>query len=534
MSLIPTSKGDGKGQTGLVPVVAKQFFKATAGTVKKEPGGYLIDNNGTMHEISEFAAESLLGNVEPEMTTGDKKLPVWKVDPGGDGFTSTTYHYHVNSCVYDATKKYLEALGLGTLTPGDKYWFEQHPRVNSDGVNKANVLAVAHGLAVPWGKGITKVYVPKMSTLGDQLKEFAQALGINPLALQTYGASNDDFIDAMGFDPNGPEAKMIRDTLRFEFVDEPPMVPCVVMMSSSAQVKKSGGTTVKGQWSSTTSGVGHADFIGPRDSVPKNWKIAFQLGPLAEYNEVNGVSINRYSNAKVAFPGESKETSSVQRKFSIWSSRVGGKTLNAWDNARRTAKNAATSAVHRQEVTPATTVQSSKSTSTAVRRSTACGKCGGMVVELDGTAYCLACDWFEVEEEVQAGISEVCPMCYSALANGICIDSSCGFNARLHVESTYFICSKHNVPLYFYQAGGGYNYVCPECLFVQRRELLTYVKNEETHPKGLITQIREFNDGKKPADTQAAGKDNGADNAIAEEIDTGGDGDGNDTEATAV
>lgn len=474
--------------------------KSNTGSKQKkddEVPGYLLDNSGTYHELSKFAAKSLAAGTDPDFTTGDSKVPVWKIDEDGERYITITGGYkHVNSCVYDAVKTCMESLGIGTLTPGDKSFFTNHPRVNSDGVNKANVLAVSHGLAVPWGVGIIRVYVPKLSTLGDQLVEFAKALGVNPLALQNYNVSNEDFIKEMSLDDDS--ATMVRKMCRFEFVDKPPR-PCVIMMSSSASVKKSGGTTVKGQWSSTTYGVGHADFIGPRDNISPNWKIAFQMGPLQEYAEVDGLSINRYSDISLAFDkGELDKTEEPHQKVSVWSSLVNGKSVNEWDRLHRPTK--PLSQGHYVSQRHGKKNGASTSPAPATITKDACAVCGGMVARLDGVSYCLSCDWYEDDIEKENDISEVCPMCYSALTTDkICKSEACGFDAAEVLESIYFICGKHNTPLYFVSKGPQTNalYICPDCAFESATGLKEYIEKGLTHPANKIVQIKEF-----------AGKDN--------------------------
>lgn len=495
MSIVRTGVGGTQPQ-----LPAKTSVTTKASTTA---GGYLVDNRGNIHDLSVWAAKSILEFVEPSYETGDGKLPVWATDKGGDRFTkTTTYKTNVNACVYNAVKECMQSLGIGTLTPGDKAFFTNHPRVSTDGVNKANVLAVAHGLAVPWGVGITRVFVPKMSTLGDQHKEFAAALGVNPLALQTYNASNEDFIASMEIDPTSDEANMVRRMFRFEFVDAPKK-PCVVMMASSGTTVKKGGTTVGGNWSSTTSGVGHADFIGPRDGTSDSWKIAFQLGPLPEYNDVGGKSINRYENVRDAFDAD-EFVQTVEEKFSTWNSLINGKSVSQWDTEYRAAHPYKPTVVQSQFVKPHTPTQ--KNTippkngvpqgSTARISTTVCKECGGMVATIDGVSYCLACDWYEDGEEVAAGIEEVCPFCYSSIDDtGKCTNKECGFDKMQHIQSTYFICSKHGTPLHFYTKAAGkdgdkYQYMCPECLYTDGENLATFIDDGRTHPRELVQQVR--------------------------------------------
>lgn len=491
---------------------------------KGKVGGYLRDSEGTLYEISEMQAEALThGKVQSvgESFKGEKGYPIWQIDKYGERYTSTTYHTPtVNSCVYDAIKKYVEAMGLGTLTYGDKKFFTSHPRVNTDGVNKANVLAVAQGLIVPWGLGITRVFVPKLSSLGDQHLEFANALGVNPMGLSNYSTSNEEFLAYFDIDRHSEEGRSMIDSYRFEFVDEP-NGPCVVMVSSSSVVKtksntKNGKTNVGGNWSSTVHGLGHADFVGPRDGLAAKWQIAFQIGRLPNYND-NG--INRYEDVSVAFGDEIKDQQKpvASKKISTWNSIVGGKTINAWDNEKRgigwqkgkytkgTGASKKNGGGH-TSVTPAKQLEliRGRTGGTSIGP---CPKCNGRTHEVESMYYCLECDWYKdalTEHSNDASSSDiddsggVCPFCYRGLtSDGICTDKDCGYDPADWTESNFFICKEHGQPLHFQlvpPAGGEdpYIYVCTECLFKNGDGLKKYVDEGRTHPHNNLVQIKKI------------------------------------------
>ena len=507
MAQAQTAKASGSKRKG----AKKKTTPVKKWTPKVE--GYLVDNDGVMHELTTQSAKALRGNVEPSMTTGDEKLPVWTTDKGGDRYT-TSGMPKVNDCVYRAVKKFVESLGLGTLTTGDEKFFRTHPRVNGDGVNKANVLAVSHGLVVPWGLGITRVWVPKMSSLGEQHLEFAKALGVNPMALATYDYSNEDLITELGLDKYSEDAATIRDTFRFEFVDEP-AGPCVVMLSNwtggkSSTTVKTGGANISGKWSSTTHGMGHADFVGPRDGLYGNWQIAFQIGRLPTYADN---SINRYQEVSEAFtPEEIAAKKNSHRTFSVWQSIVDGKSLNEWDRGSKTVQYPST-------YTPAATKPkggngaAASSTAAIITKAggsvSACPDCKGMVAEVDGVKYCLACDWYEDAEEEAAGVSieEICPICYTKVFADTkkCKNETCNYDPKDWQVSDYFVCKEHGYALEFHKFKrlgdrGEFVYVCGECLFASGMSLVEYMEKGMTHPYGKSTQIKEFPKDKKEAD----------------------------------
>jgi len=485
----------------------QQTGKAKVYTPKTE--GLLLDQNGELHELTPTPTKALLsGGVEPIMYVeiDKEQLPVWKTDTGGDAYIKTTMPT-VNDCVYRAIKKFVEALGLGSLTPGDEKFFKTHPRVNSDGVAKANVLAVSHGLVVPWGLGITRVWVPRLSSLGEQHLEFARALGMNPKAMVDYSTSNAELLKLLEIDEYSQQAMEINEAFRFEFVDTPPG-PCIVMLSNyGSSAKKTGGVTVQGQWSSTVAGMGHADFVGPRDALYGNWQIAFRIGRLPVYADDG--AINRYRDVELAFDADELKTKTDSlRTFSVWNSVVGGKTINTWDNMTRQGRPAGTTPPTKAAKTtakPQTAPKNGKDTDKVQivpRAKTApemipCPDCGGMTTIVDGITYCLSCNWYVDSEEKEAGVKEVCPICYTTMDDDgeTCLNKDCGFVQSEWDESTYFVCSIHGIPLMFRRDKGdktSYTYVCPDCMFVEDVALGRYEADDRSHSKEHTTQIREF------------------------------------------
>jgi len=487
--------------------------KAAYKTYVPPVDGYLKDNTGIIHDLSPTIVKALeKSGVLPIafLTKDDKKYPMWEVDEGGDAFIAGSAP-RINDCVYRAVKNFIEGMGLGTLTPGDRRFFETHPRVNEDGVNKANVLAVSHGLIVPWGLGITRIWVPKLSSLGDQHMEFAKALGVNPVGLSNYATSNADLIKLLELDPYGKEAYDLMQAFRFEFADRP-KGPCVVMLSNwgSGSTVKTGGTTVQGAWTKTSYGMGHADFVGPRDSLNGNWQIAFEIGRLPQYTDN---SINRYSNVAEAFTQEELlEKKQTSMKFSIWQSKVGGKTVNAWDleNKPKTVYNQAKlPSPTATKATNAPKVQDEKDKGGAVDQTSVqiivpnltdqqCPDCGNLVAELEGIQYCLTCNWWNDTSEADIEATEVCPFCYSPMTpDQICTNDDCGFDSAEWHTSEYFICGEHKIALMFHREEDSgvqprYTYVCEECMYKANESVREWIDSGQTHPREKIVQIKEF------------------------------------------
>jgi len=518
----PQAQNDNQPTKDLVPVK-----KIVPLSYQGKIGGYVMDNEGTLYEISEMQGDALThGKVQPvgESYKGDKGYPIWQIDENGERYTTSTTYYSntVNSCVYDAVKKYVEAMGLGTLTHGDKKFFTSHPRVNTDGVNKANVLAVSQGLIVPWGLGITRVFVPKLSSLGDQHLEFANALGVNPMGLSNYSTSNQEFLEFFDIDRYSEEGRSMLERYRFEFVDKP-NGPCVVMVSSSAVVNtskshKKGQTNVGGNWSSTVHGLGHADFVGPRDGLAAKWQIAFQIGRLPEYNDNN---INRYEDVTIAFAGELKDKPEpkASKKLSTWNSIVGGKTINTWDNEKRgvvwrgssdsggwsASQSKKNGGSGHTDISPAKQLELIRG---AGRTSIGpCPKCNGRTHTVEGMNYCLQCDWYkdtltehtnDVKGSDKEDSSGVCPFCYGSLASdGICTNDDCGYDPADWTESNFFVCKEHAQPLYFRlvqpkDSKSIYVYACTECLFKDGEGLKEYMDEGKTHPPRKSIQIKEI------------------------------------------
>lgn len=485
----------------MTPVVHYPASKDVVTTPKVV--GFLVDNNGVIHDMTSTAADALLdAGVEPlsmRVQTDGTQLPMWKIDEGGERYYVITQTY--NDCVFRATKTYMESLGIGTLTDGDKEFFEDHPRVTTEGVDRANVLCVVHGLVVPWGLGITRVYVPKLSTLGDQHREFAKALGMNPKAMTDNNTSNEDFIDMLELEPDSEQAKFIRETYRFEFVAEPPLRPCIVMLGNWNKGKgkddkpKTGGANVNGKWTTTSYGMGHADFVGPRDALHGEWQIAIEIGKQPEY----AIDINKYANIKVAFDKEELAINKDGRtRLSIWSSLIQGKSVTDWQKEVRERAIPIQPTGYTSALVPAEAGRppingSAHKSELSIPQATKnqCPECGGPTATVENFEYCLMCNW------VIDFLEGICPFCYGDIVNMKCETEGCGYNTINWIESTTFYCQAHNVPLFFRlldkehikEGGNVYCYACPECLYADNTLLGDFYKEGQSHDETMVMQV---------------------------------------------
>lgn len=469
--------------------------------------GYLMDTTGIVHDLLQSVVTTLeAAGVKPDAhhEEGKRSLPLWRVDEGGDRYFKKGT-LKVNDCVYRAIRKYVESLGMGTLTEGDMEFFETHPRVNGSGVGQANVLCVAHGLLVPWGLGITHIYMPKMSALGDQHSEFAKALGMNIQAIATNAVSNEEFIEFLELDPYGKQARLINKTCNFEFVDTPPG-PCVVMLSNyTGGTKKSGGANTSGKWSTNSAGVmGHADFIGPRDRLYGDWRIAFRIGKLPEYAD-NG--INKYAELDAFGAEELAAKADSMMSFSTWQSVIGGKNALEWQKAVAASKPKNLQVGKQEGGKGKGTTKSPKQNggTQAIQTLIAepCPICQGQAAKIDSYKYCLSCEWW------QDDLEGICPFCYADLSENKCA-AACGYDSAEWLESTKFACANHHVPLYFRRRDESYCFVCPECLFTKKQSLYRYFDEYTEHPAYIDIgntpdgeqAVAIINHGKEPSNEQ--------------------------------
>lgn len=463
--------------------------------------GFLRDNSGGLWSISKRSVEVLTeDDVKPfeEVVYNGKLLPVWVVDKGGERYYNTTAANttrHVNKCVFDAVKKYTESLSLGTLTSGDQKFFTNHPRVSSDGVNRANVLIVSQGLIGPWGLGIDRVWVPKLSSVGPQQEEFMKALGVNPVALTDYETSNEDLIKLLELDPKGDAARQIRDSYRFEFSDEPGR-PCVVMMSSS--VSKKSSANVGGAWSATVSGFGHADFIGPRDTIHGTWEIAFSISRNPVY--INGTDMSAYSEMDY-FDDEIKAMEEAEKnkpkELSTWSSIIGGKSISDRNKKQTPAPKVSTykPPYQQQSFNWANRKKDDDAKSNGkieTRKKETCPDCGeSSIKHYDDYAFCMKCNWWE--ELGDEDTYYKCPFCGAKmLSNGMC--PTCMFDDEIWRKSQIFSCNKHSdYDVYFSSVGPDFEkldskdfvYACPLCLKEEDVDLDQFYKAGGNHKKDM-------------------------------------------------
>jgi hypothetical protein len=502
---------DGASQVALVPM---EHYNQHFGPVASEPkpkgkyilpeyaGGYLetetrmansmihglmLTADGLLFEMRQYETQKLLDNgVEPNRRADHaehKQLPIWHVDEGGEewkklwGSGNVHYAYSVNDCVFRAVEKYIHHAGLGGFTIGDKNWFKYHPNVTQDGALKSIVLGVAHGLLYPYGLGIDRVYMPMASALGKEHKIFAKALGMNPAAIATSSISNAEFIESLGEDIDPGIAQGIVNDCRFEFVDKPP-VPCVVLVNSTItkfkKDKSKGGVNVGGNWSSTSTGLGHADYLGARDSACGTWLIAFQINKLEniQYRKpelISGFDID-VSESKEAKTSAGKDNGKDRtQELSVYKSKIGGVSVDDLAEKDRVrvragATQAAKKTTEEMKANLGEEVEIADDRFVSVEGR--CGDCGLEELEaVDDVVFC-ACGWWAIdgveEDDLFAppgASNDLCPICDSPVVDGYC--TACMYSPEHWVKSVYRFCPIHGESPYVSDQG---KFVCPDCL----------------------------------------------------------------------
>ena len=177
------------------------------------------------------------------------------------------YKIHTGSksvacCAFDATNGFMKAIGFGGLDEADRTWYKNHPLTVASGLQQAYTLGVLEALVQPYGLGISKVFVRRGMALFEEQVEWAEILGINPMAATDRGTSNAAYIASLGelAEVMGETA----DKYGFEIVEELPMGKPIVSMAGTRQA-----TT------GFAGGGGHASYHGPRSKV-HDWSMAVQ------------------------------------------------------------------------------------------------------------------------------------------------------------------------------------------------------------------------------------------------------------------
>jgi hypothetical protein len=171
-------------------------------------------------------------------------------------------------CAFDASNEYMQTMGLGKLDSADKTWYVSHPNTTTTGLPFEYTFSVLQALVQPYAIGIKKVYMKKNVALvgKDDILQWMEVLGVNPSAQIDRNVSNYEYFTQVlgGLDI----AEMCGETTKynFEFVDELPSKPLVVM---------------EGGYISTSyaAGGGHASYFGPRRRS-STWEIALEYDKL--------------------------------------------------------------------------------------------------------------------------------------------------------------------------------------------------------------------------------------------------------------
>ena len=170
-----------------------------------------------------------------------------------------------NACVYSATQDYVSARWGRRLDDSDRRWLARHPLATDSGVPQEYTLTAIQQLVAPYGMKISRVRLRAGAlVLGDQIMQWAMALGCNPMALADRRTSNAAAAALMGMDESAANALW-----RLEFSDTP------LAGSIVGERGWSNGTGV-----SVGSMGGHARYLAPRAGAG-DWFVSIQLEPEA-------------------------------------------------------------------------------------------------------------------------------------------------------------------------------------------------------------------------------------------------------------
>jgi len=508
--LLPAPKNGGTDEKYKMPALLPDGFLDTE--TRYTPAsvfGIVQVADGRMWEIKDTSAKALLdAKIEPKARVNHgpiEDLPIWRVDEGGEKFLGGTTHstyaaYTVNDCVYRAVEKYIEKLGLGGFTSGDIDWFKYHPNVTSDGASRGTVLGVVQGLLYPYGIGISRVYMPVASALGEEHKVFAAALGMNPAATVTHAVSNAGFLESLGDNIDPLIAENINRTCRFEFVEEPP-TPCVALVNASSttftkESKVNGGTNVVSQWSSTTVGFGHADYLGARDGTYGSWLIAFKLDRLQDipYQKpelVSGFNID-ISESKKKKSSSVKKTIGSGEVISVYQSKFDGRSINDI-NASKYNKGTKPTQGKNENVHYLPVVEDVPPIVSA-KIDGKCPHCGKEDLEVLGEyMFCVSCGaWTDDDGESWETVDNfsvdknLCPLCGSSLYDGWCV--FCMYSTEHWYESKYTICPIHGTPPY---VSDDSIFLCPGCLADEGIDPNFYYMSGSSMVNRMVSAIQE-------------------------------------------
>lgn len=171
-----------------------------------------------------------------------------------------------NACVYSATQDYIQARWGRKLDDSDRRWLARHPLATDSGIPQEYTVTAIQQLVAPYGMKVSKVRIRAGAlVLGDQVMQWAQALGCNPMALADRKTSNAQAAELMGMD-----LSMADQLWRLEFSDVP--LPGSIV---GERGWSSGAGVQVGSFG------GHARYLAPRASAG-DWFVSVQLAPISE------------------------------------------------------------------------------------------------------------------------------------------------------------------------------------------------------------------------------------------------------------
>lgn len=151
------------------------------------------------------------------------------------------------SCLFQATKGLLRNMWGTDLDHDDQDFFDHHPLAGVDGVSLPNTLRVVQEIIDPYGFRISRVHLMPGTPIHGDLAQWADVLGLNPIALGDHATSNEMFANLTGQDP-----AVVDKTYNMEYTERK-IRPCIL-----CAVKPMSATSTTGE------NLGHAEYVGAR------------------------------------------------------------------------------------------------------------------------------------------------------------------------------------------------------------------------------------------------------------------------------
>jgi len=256
MNYQPTTSSSSSKSTPSTSYNTKVYFKVYGGNILYPTYFNKDEMDKAMAKIS-YESETVDGQLSKVFTIKPEHT-AWKKDTSKNPLM----------CAYDATSKFLDSILGVKIDSDDASWYKSHPLITTNGLPQEHTITVLNDLVSIYGIGIKKVYCRKGTSAFPETLKWQQVLGINPTAQMTRDASNEEFLSSL---PEEAREFLNASSWDFEYVDELPKVPLVIMNGGS------GSTT----WAA---GLGHASYSSPRGYKGNGWYIALSYDRIENCN----------------------------------------------------------------------------------------------------------------------------------------------------------------------------------------------------------------------------------------------------------